>query len=186
MWRSSHLRRCRYTGPIASAVNYWTGKRGMEFEKKFAEWEGSAYAISCTNGTAALHIALASLGVGPGDEVIVPSYSFIASSFCAVQAGAIPVFADVTEEHTLDPTQLPKLLTKRTKAIVVVHLYGVVADMGPISSSQATQALRWRIARSVSAPYEGRKSASWVMSDVSASAESTSPRGRRRHGRYEQ
>ena len=119
--------------PIKSGlVNYWTGKKGMEFEKLFAEWEGSKYAISCTNGTAALHIAMSSLGIGPGDEVIVPSYSFIASSFSVVQAGAIPVFSDVTEEHTLDPAQLPKLLTKRTKAIVVVHLYGVVADMDPI------------------------------------------------------
>ncbi|MFA6822115.1 MAG: DegT/DnrJ/EryC1/StrS family aminotransferase, partial [Sphaerochaetaceae bacterium] len=72
------------------------------------------------------------LGIGPGDEVIVPSYSFIASSFCIVQAGAIPVFGDVTEEHTLDPAGLEELLTERTKAIVVVHLYGVVADMGPI------------------------------------------------------
>jgi dTDP-4-amino-4,6-dideoxygalactose transaminase len=119
--------------PLRSGlVNYWTGKKGMEFERMFAQWEGSDYAVSCTNGTAALHIALASLGIGPGDEVIVPSYSFIASSFSVVQSGAIPVFADVTEEHTLDPAQLPKLLSTRTKAIIVVHLYGVVADMGPI------------------------------------------------------
>jgi len=119
--------------PIKSGlVNYWTGKKGMGFEKQFAEWEGSAYAISCSNGTAALHIALASLGIGPGDEVIVPSYSFIASSFCIVQAGAIPVFADVTEEHTLNPAVLKSLLSPKTKAIVVVHLYGVVADMDPI------------------------------------------------------
>ena len=113
-------------------VSYWTGKKGMEFEDKFAEWSGAKMAISCTNGTAALHIALASLGVGPGDEVIVPSYSFIASSFCAVQAGAIPVFADVTEDHTIDPDCIEKLITKRTKAIVVVHLYGVVCDMDKI------------------------------------------------------
>lgn len=154
-------------GPIASGlVNYWTGKRGMEFEKKFAEWEGSAYAISCTNGTAALHIALASLGVGPGDEVIVPSYSFIASSFCAVQAGAIPVFADVTEEHTLDPAQLPKLLTKRTKAIVVVHLYGVVADMGPILefAKQHKLYVVEDCAQCFGGTYEGRKVG--VLGDV--------------------
>ena len=113
-------------------VSYWTGKKGMEFEDKFAEWSGAKMAISCTNGTAALHIALASLGVGPGDEVIVPSYSFIASSFSAVQAGAIPVFADVTEDHTIDPDCIEKLITKRTKAIVVVHLYGVVCDMARI------------------------------------------------------
>ena len=61
-------------------VNYWTGKKGMEFEEKWAEYIGAKMAISCTNGTAALHIAISSLGIGPGDEVIVPSYSFIASS----------------------------------------------------------------------------------------------------------
>jgi len=119
--------------PLRSGkVNYWTGTKGMEFEKAFAEWVGAKMAISCTNGTAALHIAISSLGIGPGDEVIVPSYSFIASSFAIVQAGAIPVFADVTEDHTIDPKSIEKLITPRTKGIVVVHLYGVVADMGPI------------------------------------------------------
>jgi len=113
-------------------VNYWTGKKGMEFESKWAEWNGTRFAVSCTNGTAALHIAVAGLGIGPGDEVIVPSYSFIASSFAIVQAGAIPVFCDVTEDHTIDPALIPGLITKRTRAIIVVHLYGVVADMGPI------------------------------------------------------
>ncbi|MCL2517721.1 MAG: DegT/DnrJ/EryC1/StrS family aminotransferase [Oscillospiraceae bacterium] len=113
-------------------VNYWTGKKGMEFEAAFAAWSGAKIAVSCTNGTAALHIAIASLGIGPGDEVIVPSYSFIASSFSVVQAGAIPVFCDVTDEHTIDPAKIEALITKRTKGIVVVHLYGVVADMGPI------------------------------------------------------
>ncbi len=113
-------------------VNYWTGKKGMEFEDMWAKWIGAKFAISCTNGTAALHIALASLGIGPGDEVIVPSYSFIASSFSVVQAGAIPVFADVTDDHTLDPDCIEPLITKRTKAVIVVHLYGIVADMGKI------------------------------------------------------
>ena len=62
-------------------VNYWTGKRGMEFEREFARWQGSAHGISVATGTAALHVGLSALGVGPGDEVIVPSYTFIASSF---------------------------------------------------------------------------------------------------------
>src|SRR5271154_4989189 len=70
-------------------VNYWTGKKGMEFEKRFAEWQGSKYAVSVATGTAALHVSLAALGVGPGDEVIVPSYTFIATSFSVVQAGAV-------------------------------------------------------------------------------------------------
>jgi dTDP-4-amino-4,6-dideoxygalactose transaminase len=113
-------------------VNYWTGPKGMEFEEKFAQWAGSKYAISCTNGTAALHIAFGAMNIGPGDEFIVPSYTFIASSFAGVQAGAIPIFCDVTEDHTLDPAKIEALVTPRTKAIVVVHLYGVVADMDGI------------------------------------------------------
>lgn len=113
-------------------VNYWTGTKGMEFEEQWRQWIGAKMAISCMNGTAALHIAITSLGIGPGDEVIVPSYSFIASSFSIVQAGAIPVFADVTDDHTIDPKSIEKLITPKTKGIVVVHLYGVVADMEPI------------------------------------------------------
>jgi dTDP-4-amino-4,6-dideoxygalactose transaminase len=110
-------------------VNYWTGTKGMEFEDAFAKWVGAKMAISTTNGTAALHVALAALNIGPGDEVIVPSYSFIASSFSVVQAGAVPRFADVTDDHTIDPASVEKLITPRTKAIIVVHLYGVVCDM---------------------------------------------------------
>lgn len=113
-------------------VNYWTGTKGMEFEEQWRQWIGAKMAISCMNGTAALHIAISCLGIGPGDEVIVPSYSFIASSFSIVQAGAIPVFADVTDDHTIDPASIKKLITPKTKGIVVVHLYGVVADMEAI------------------------------------------------------
>ncbi len=113
-------------------VNYWTGPIGKEFEAAWAKWLGSRNAISVANGTCALHTAIASLGIGPGDEVICPSYSFIASSFAALQAGALPVFADVTCDHTIDPAAIERLITERTRGIIVVHLYGVVADMGPI------------------------------------------------------
>ncbi len=114
-------------------VNYWTGPKGMEFEKKFAEWQGSRYAISVATGTAALHTALTSLGIGPGDEVIVPSYTFIASSFSIVQAGAIPRFADVNlDDHCISVESAEKLITPRTKAIMPVHLYGNVCDMDKI------------------------------------------------------
>ena len=111
---------------------YWTGHKGMEFEDKFAKWCGAKMAISCTNGTAALHIGIATLGIGPGDEVIVPSYSFIASSFAVVQAGAVPIFCDVDESHTIDPDDIESKITERTKGIVIVHLYGVVCDMDRI------------------------------------------------------
>src|SRR5581483_11077457 len=116
-------------------VNYWTGKRGMEFEKRFAEWQGSRYAISVATGTAALHVALNSLGIGPGDEVIVPSYTFIASSFSVVQAGAIPRFADVNlEDHCLSVESAEKLVNERTKAVMPVHLYGNVCDMDKVTA----------------------------------------------------
>ncbi|NLF56292.1 MAG: DegT/DnrJ/EryC1/StrS family aminotransferase, partial [Candidatus Hydrogenedens sp.] len=114
-------------------VNYWTGSRGMEFERRFAEWQGSRFAVSTTNGTSALHTALAGLGIGPGDEVIVPSYTFIATSFAVVQAGAVPRFADVNrDDHCVSLESAAKLVNARTRAIIVVHLYGNVADMDPV------------------------------------------------------
>ena len=120
--------------PLKSGkVNYWTGTKGMEFEQKFADWNGAKYGISTANGTAALHVGLAGLGIGPGDEVICPSYSFIASSFCICQAGAVPVFADVCrDDHVIDPADIEKKISKKTRAILVVHLYGVVCQMDPI------------------------------------------------------
>ena len=111
-------------------VNYWTGTRGMEFEREFAAWCGSRFAISTSSGTSALHVALAGLGIGPGDEVICTPYSFIASSFCVCQAGAVPVFVDVRrDDHTMDPAAAEAAVTPRTRAILPVHLYGNVCDM---------------------------------------------------------
>jgi len=116
-------------------VNYWTGPQGMKFEEKFAEWQGSKYAISVATGTAALHVSLASMGIGPGDEVIVPSYTFIASSFSIVQAGAIPRFADVNiDDHCISVESAEKLVNERTKAIMPVHLYGNVCKMDEINA----------------------------------------------------
>ncbi len=116
-------------------VNYWTGPKGMEFEKKFAEWQGSKFAINVSSGTAALHVALTALGIGPGDEVIVPSYTFIASSFSIIQAGAIPRFADVNiDDHCISIESSEKLVIERTRAIMPVHLYGNVCDMDDINA----------------------------------------------------
>lgn len=113
-------------------VNYWTGPMGLRFEAAWAKWLGVRHAVSVTSGTAALHVALAALGIGAGDEVVCPSYSFIASSFCILQTGALPVFCDVGTDHLIDPKKIAACLTPRTKAIVVVHLYGGVVDMDPI------------------------------------------------------
>jgi dTDP-4-amino-4,6-dideoxygalactose transaminase len=116
-------------------VNYWTGPRGLEFEQQFAAWQGSKYAVSVATGTAALHVSLTALGIGPGDEVIVPSYTFIATSFAVVQAGAVPRFADVNlEDHCISVESAERLVTARTKAIMPVHLYGNVCDMDRITA----------------------------------------------------
>jgi len=117
---------------ISGKVNYWTGNKGKEFEQNFSQWVGVRYAISCSSGTSALHTAINSLGIGPGDEVIVPSYTFIATSFAVLQSGAIPIFCDVSLDHTIDPNKIKALITSKTKAIIVVHLYGVVCDMDSI------------------------------------------------------
>lgn len=113
-------------------VNYWTGSEGVRFEAAFARYLGADGAVSVSSGTAALHLALEALGVGPGDEVVVTPYSFRASATCVNNAGARPVFADVGPDHMLNAETIEKALTRRTKAVVVVHLYGQVADMGPI------------------------------------------------------
>jgi len=119
-------------------VNYWTGPKGLAFEKDFASWQGSKFAISTATGTAALHVALSALGIGPGDEVIVPSYTFIATSFAVLQAGAIPRFADVNlADHCVSVDSARKLISPRTKAIIPVHLYGNVCDMDPLMALAA-------------------------------------------------
>lgn len=140
-------------------VNYWTGRVGRDFEGAFADYCGTRYAITTTNGTSALHTALASLGIGPGDEVLCPSYTFIATAFAVLQAGALPVFADVDESHTLDPSRLARHVTERTRAVLVVHIFGVAADMDPILEFAAAHGLYVieDCAQSLGGAYRGRK-----------------------------
>ena len=120
--------------PLRSGrVNYWTGTVGMEFEQAYADWVGCKFGISTANGTTALHTALGGMGIGPGDEVIVPSYTFIASSMCVAQAGAVPVFADSERlTHTISPESIEDNISDQTRAIIPVHLYGCMCDMDPI------------------------------------------------------
>ncbi|NLE43426.1 MAG: DegT/DnrJ/EryC1/StrS family aminotransferase [Chloroflexi bacterium] len=150
-------------------VNYWTGSRGREFEKRYAEWQGSKYAISVTNGTAALHVALTALGIGPGDEVIVPSYTFIATSFSVVQAGAIPRFADVNrEDHCISVASAEELVNDRTKAIIPVHLYGNVCEMDDILAFARRHSLAVieDNAEAFGGEYKGKKTG--ALSDIAA------------------
>jgi|SRR5579862_3166644 len=106
-------------------VNYWTGEEGEQFEKEFARYCGTKYAVAVTNGSVALELALRALDIGPGDEVIVPSRTFIASATCAMICGAMPLFADVNlETQTLEIDSVRQLISARTKAIIAVHLAG--------------------------------------------------------------
>jgi len=118
---------------ISNRVNYWTGSECREFEKEFATWSDSKYAIALGNGTLALDVAFKSLNVAKGDEVIVTSRSFIASISSIVNAGATPVFADVDlSSQNITPGNIRSVITNKTKAIVCVHLAGWPCDMNEI------------------------------------------------------
>lgn len=118
---------------LSNKVNYWTGTECRAFEKEFAAWAGADYAVALSNGTLALDVALKALGVGPGDEVVVTPRTFIASISCVVNAGAIPVFADVEEDSgNISAATISRVLTPRTKAVICVHLAGWPCEMDEI------------------------------------------------------
>lgn len=118
---------------LSNKVNYWTGTECREFEKEFAAWVRTEFAVSCANGTLALDLALKALGISHGDEVIVTPRTFFASASCIVNAGAIPVFADVDRDsQNITAETVKAVLTPRTKAIICVHLAGWPCDMDPI------------------------------------------------------
>lgn len=104
-----------------------------DFERNFAHYCGAKHAISCTNGTDAIYIALQALGIGAGDEVIIPPYTFIATSIAVLMVNAIPVFADLDPgTYNLSPQSVREKITSRTKAIIPVHIAGNPADMDGI------------------------------------------------------
>ncbi|TNC21872.1 DegT/DnrJ/EryC1/StrS family aminotransferase [Amycolatopsis alkalitolerans] len=124
-------------------VNYWTGGHGRAFEREFAGAVGTLYAVAVANGTVALELALGSLGLGPGDEVIVPAATFIATASAVVRCGAKPVIADV-DLHTqcLTRETVEPRLSPRTRAIVVVHLAGHPAELAPLLRLAAARDIR--------------------------------------------
>ena len=118
---------------MSNKVNYWTGNECREFEKEFAVWSNSKYAIALGNGTLALDSALKALDIGFGNEVIVTSRTYIASVTSIVTAGAIPVFADIdTNSQNITTTSIRSMITNKTKAIICVHLAGWPCEMDEI------------------------------------------------------
>jgi dTDP-4-amino-4,6-dideoxygalactose transaminase len=114
-------------------VNYWTGEEGRRFEAEFADSVDCKYAVALANGSVALELALYGLQIGPGDEVIVPSRTFVASASCVVMRGAKPVFADVDRNsQNITAESITRVLSPRTKAIIVVHLAGWPCDMDSV------------------------------------------------------
>lgn len=105
----------------------------QEFERSFATAMGAEYALAVTSGTAALRVALAALDIGPGDEVVTQSFTFVATVEAIIEAGAIPVCAEIDESLNMDPHDLRRKITPRTKAVIVVHMLGTPARLAEIS-----------------------------------------------------
>ena len=112
------------------------GSKVAEFESKFAERHNASHALAVTSCTTGLHLALAALGIGPGDEVIVPAFTWIATANVVLYCGATPVFVDVQRDtYNMDPAQVAAKVTDKTKAIIPVHLFGLWADIDAIRAA---------------------------------------------------
>jgi perosamine synthetase len=149
---------CLETGWVSSA-----GKYVGEFEKRFAEYCECEHGVSTTSGTTAIHLALSSLDIGPGDEVLVPAFTMVGSVYPIVQCGALPVFVDSeSETGNLDVEDLERKITPASKAILVVHIYGHPADMDPICELARLRNLKIieDAAEAHGALYKGRKAGS--------------------------
>ena len=147
---------------VMASGRFVLGPEGEAFEREIAAYTGARHAVGCNSGTDALHLALVAAGVGPGDEVIVPSFTFFATGEAVSYTGATPVFADVDPgTFNLDPKSLP--LTNKTKAIIVVHLFGQCADLAAIGDvcKKNQLALIEDCAQALGADYQGVKAGAW-------------------------
>src|SRR5690348_18193216 len=115
--------------------NFILGEEAKAFEEQFATYCEAKYGVGVNSGTDALYIAVSALDIGPGDEVILPTFTFIATALCISYAGAQPVFVDIEEEtYNIDPEKLKKAITSKTKAVIPVHLYGQPSNMDEINA----------------------------------------------------
>ena len=148
---------------VLDSARFIRGPVVTAFEEELAEYVGATHAIGVANGTDALQIAYMALGIGPGDEVITPSFTFIATAEAAALLGAKPVFADIEPDtFNLDPTSIAALITPRTRAIVPVHLFGQSADLDPILALAQEHGLAVieDNAQAIGATYKGRRTGS--------------------------
>ena len=137
------------------------GPQVKAFEEAFAERHGVSRALATTSATTGLHLALLALGVGPGDEVIVPAFTWVATANVVVYCGATPIFADVDPvTYNVDPASVAEKITPRTKAIIPVHLFGLCADMDALAQVAGDIPMIEDAACAVGATYKGRSSGS--------------------------
>lgn len=133
------------------------GPKVAAFEKAFAARHGAKHALATTSCTTALHVILAGMGIGPGDEVIVPAFTWVATANVVLYCGATPVFVDVDRRtFNIDPTQIAAKLTPRTKAIMAVHLFGLCADVDAIAAAAPGIPIVEDAACAAGAAYKGR------------------------------
>ncbi len=147
------------------------GPKIEKLEKKFAEFIGTKYACGVSSGTAGLHLALIAAGIKKGDEVITPPFSFVASANTILYVGAKPIFADIDPlTFNMNPTEIEKKISKKTKAILVVHIFGQAADMDPILKIARKHGLKIieDACESLGATYKGRKVGTFGESAVFA------------------
>jgi dTDP-4-amino-4,6-dideoxygalactose transaminase len=140
------------------------GPEGEALEREIAQFVGAAHAVGCNSGTDALHFPLVAAGIGPGDEVIIPGFTFFATGEAVSYTGATPVFADVEEgTFNLDPASLKKLIGKRTKAVIAVHLFGQCANLEDITRicKEKRLLLVEDCAQCIGADYQGKRAGSW-------------------------
>ncbi len=148
---------------VLNSGKFILGPQEKAFEQEIADYLGVRHAVGLASGTDALIIALRAAGIGPGDEVIVPAYSFFATAGAVLSVGATPVFVDITPDtYLLDTRQLPEALTERTRAIIPVHLYGQAADMDGILAfaRQHNLIVIEDNAQAFGAEYKGKKTGS--------------------------
>jgi len=119
---------------VVDSGKWWYGEEVARFERDFAEFQDADACVTVSNGTVAAEIAMQALGIGPGDEVIVPPYTFVSTAMSVARIGATPVFVDVDRTWCLDATQIEKAITPRTKAIMPVHFGAAIADMQAINA----------------------------------------------------
>lgn len=144
---------------LSGKLTHSSGKETKKLEKEFAHYCDTQYALATNSGTSALQLAVKAVGVGIGDEVILPAYTFIATAQAILAQGGVPVFADLDDTFCISVDSVKKLITKRTKAIMVVHIFGNVADVDGLKKVIGNRkiAIIEDCAQAIGANYKGKK-----------------------------